>query len=63
MWDKVKPQAMAAILGVVVITLTGLLVGWRMDAVEIVTAALGGALGFMGGVTVQIYDKDKADGS
>jgi len=58
MWDKIKPQAMAAIMAAFGIGIFSLYVGMAMDKVEIITAVIGAAFGFLGGVTTQIYDKD-----
>ena len=53
---KIRPQIFASVLCGTLVALVGMLVGWQMDAVEVVTAIIGAVFGFLGGVSLKILD-------
>jgi ABC-type multidrug transport system permease subunit len=58
MLDKIRPQILAALLCATVFSLFGIWVGWQMEAVEIVTALIGGLFGFLGGVSLKVLESE-----
>jgi len=36
----------------------GMYIGWRMDAVEVVTAIAGSIFGFLGGVSLKVLENE-----
>lgn len=53
-----RPQILAAIICGTVFGSIALYVGWKMEAVEIVTAVIGSAFGFLGGVSLRLIDQE-----
>ena len=33
-------------------------IGWRMDAIEVLTALIGGLFGFLGGVSLKVLENE-----
>jgi ABC-type multidrug transport system permease subunit len=58
MFTKIRPQILVAILMATGFSVFGLWVGYKMEAVEIVTAIIGGLMGFLGGVSFKVLEGD-----
>ena len=56
MFTKIRPQVFLAILCGTAFGITGLLVGARMEAVEVVTATIGSVFGFLAGVSLKVLE-------
>ena len=56
MFAKIRPQVFLAILCGTVFGIVGMIVGMRMEAVEIVTAIAGSVFGFLGGVSLKVLE-------
>ena len=55
---KLRPQIFLAILCETVFSCTAMYVGMKMEAVEIVTAIVGGLCGFLGGVSLKVLENE-----
>ena len=55
---KVRPQILAAILCGTAFSLFAVWVGARMEAVEVVTAVIGGIFGFLVGVSLKVLENE-----
>jgi hypothetical protein len=53
---KWRPQVLTAIICGTAVSIMGLWVGVRMEAVEIVTAVIGSIFGFLAGVSMKILE-------
>lgn len=58
MFGTLRPQIFLAILCATAFSCLAIWVGWRMDAVEIVTAIVGGLFGFLGGVSLKVLENE-----
>jgi len=58
MFTKIRPQIALAIVCATAFSILGLYIGWKMEAVEIVTAIIGGLMGFLGGVSFKVLEGD-----
>lgn len=58
MSNKIRPQILAALLCGTVFSLFGVWVGLQMEAVEVVTAIIGGLFGFLGGVSLKVLESE-----
>ena len=58
MIGKLRPQIMASIIAGTVIACVALYIGFRMDAVEVVTAVVGSVFGFLAGVSFKILESE-----
>ena len=58
MMGKIRPQIMVGILCATVFSVVALWVGLEMEAVEIVTAVIGGIFGFLGGVSLKVLENE-----
>ena len=56
MFAKIRPQVFLAILCGTVFGIVGMIVGMRMEAVEIGTAIAGSVFGFLGGVSLKVLE-------
>lgn len=54
----IRPQVLAAILCATLIAVAALYIGYRMGAVEVVTAVIGAVFGFLAGVSYKVIDKE-----
>jgi len=57
-WGKFRPQIALAVICATVFSITALIVGMQMEAVEIVTAIVGGLFGFLGGVSLKVLENE-----
>ena len=55
---QVRPQIMAAIMCGTVFSMFAIWIGLKMEAVEIVTAIVGGLFGFLGGVSLKVLENE-----
>jgi LytS/YehU family sensor histidine kinase len=58
MLNKIRPQILAALLCATLFSLFAVWVGLKMDAVEVVTAIIGGLFGFLGGVSLKVLESE-----
>ena len=57
-FSKLRPQIIVAILCATLVAGMGMYLGWRMDAVEVVTAIAGSIFGFLGGVSLKVLENE-----
>ena len=55
---RIRPQILAALLCGTAFSLFGIWVGLQMEAVEVVTAIIGGLFGFLGGVSLKVLESE-----
>lgn len=55
---KLRPQIALAILCGTIFSLFAIWIGARMEAVEVVTAVIGGIFGFLGGVSLKVLENE-----
>ena len=55
---KLRPQIFLAILCATLFSCIAMYVGMKMEAVEIVTAIVGGLFGFLGGVSLKVLENE-----
>ena len=55
---KVRPQLLCAILCGTLFSIVAIYVGAQMEAVEVVTAVIGGIFGFLGGVSLKVLENE-----
>ena len=58
MIGKVRPQIFLAIICATLFSCIAMYVGMKMEAVEIVTAIVGGLFGFLGGVSLKVLENE-----
>tara|TARA_R110002020_G_scaffold285488_1_gene501014 strand:- start:229 stop:405 length:177 start_codon:yes stop_codon:yes gene_type:complete len=58
MIGKIRPQILVALLCGTVFSVVGLFIGLQMEAVEVVTAIIGGIFGFLGGVSLKVLENE-----
>ena len=58
MIGKIRPQILVAILSATVFSLFAAYLAYLMDAVEVMTAVIGGVFGLLGGVSLRIIDQE-----
>jgi len=58
MMGKLRPQIFLAIVCATAFSSFALFIGMRMEAVEIVTAIVGGLFGFLGGVSLKVLENE-----
>ena len=58
MIGKLRPQRFLAIVCAPVFSSFALYIGMKMEAVEIVTAIVGGLFGFLGGVSLKVLENE-----
>jgi len=61
MMGKIRPQILVAIVCATVFSMFASYLGYKMMATEILTAVVGGAFGFLGGVSLRILDTEGPD--
>ena len=54
---KIRPQILIAILCATVFSMFSAYLAFLMDAVEVMTAIIGGVFGMLGGVSLRIIDQ------
>ncbi len=57
-WGTLRPQIFIAIICATLFSIVALFVGVALDAVEIVTAVIGGLFGFLGGVSLKVLENE-----
>jgi len=57
-WGTLRPQIFIAIICATLFSVVALFVGVALDAVEIVTAVIGGLFGFLGGVSLKVLENE-----
>jgi len=55
---KIRPQILIGILCATVFSCIGLWVGVALEAVEVITAIIGGLFGFLGGVSLKVLENE-----
>jgi len=55
---KVRPQIFLAIICATLFSSLAIYIGMQMEAVEIVTAIVGGLFGFLGGVSLKVLENE-----
>jgi hypothetical protein len=55
---KLRPQIFLAIVCATIFSSLAMYVGMKMEAVEIVTATLGGLFGFLAGVSLKVLENE-----
>ena len=55
---RIRPQIFLAILAATIFSLFGMWVGYKMDAIEVLTALIGGLFGFLGGVSLKVLENE-----
>jgi|TARA_Y100000310_G_C20490670_1_gene719046 hypothetical protein len=58
MIGKLRPQIALAILCGTIFSITAIYIGAKMEAVEVVTAVIGGIFGFLGGVSLKVLENE-----
>jgi len=58
MVNRIRPQIALAILCGTIFSLFAIWVGAKMEAVEVVTAVIGGIFGFLGGVSLKVLENE-----
>jgi len=54
---KIRPQILVAILCATIFSMFAAFLAYKMDAVEVMTAIIGGVFGMLGGVSLRIIDQ------
>ena len=54
----IRPQILVGIICATIFGVSGLIVGVQMEAVEVVTAIIGGLFGFLGGVCLKVLENE-----
>tara|TARA_Y100000310_G_scaffold265259_1_gene276195 strand:+ start:618 stop:926 length:309 start_codon:yes stop_codon:yes gene_type:complete len=57
-WGLIRPQIFIAIICATIFSVAALIIGMQMDAVEIVTAVVGSFIGFLGGVSLKVIERE-----
>ena len=55
---KIRPQIFLAIICATAFSSLALYIGMKMEAVEVVTATLGGLFGFLAGVSLKVLENE-----
>ena len=58
MIGKIRPQILVAIVCATVFSLFAAYLAYKMDAVEVMTAVIGGVFGLLGGVSLRIIAQE-----
>jgi hypothetical protein len=61
MIGKIRPQILVSIICATMFSMFASYLGYKMGATEILTAVVGGAFGFLGGVSLRILDTEGPD--
>jgi len=61
MIGKIRPQILVSIVCATMFSMFASYLGYKMGATEILTAVVGGAFGFLGGVSLRILDTEGPD--
>jgi len=55
---RIRPQIFLAIIAATVFSTVGMYIGYKMNAVEVLTALIAGLMGFLGGVSLKILENE-----
>ena len=58
MINKLRPQILIALICATVFSCVVAWMGYKLEAIEVLTAVVGGALGFLGGVSLKLLDNE-----
>jgi ribulose 1,5-bisphosphate carboxylase large subunit-like protein len=58
MIEKLRPQILVAILCATIFSMFAAYLAYKMDAVEVMTAVIGGIFGLLGGVSLKVLDNE-----
>ena len=56
--SRVRPQIFLAIIAATTFSIIGMWLGYKMNAVEVLTALIGGLMGFLGGVSLKVLENE-----
>ena len=55
---RIRPQIFLAILAATIFSMFGAWWGYKMEAIEVLTALIGGLFGFLGGVSLKVLENE-----
>jgi hypothetical protein len=55
---RIRPQIFLAIISATLFSMFAAWIGWQMDAIEVLTAIIGGLFGFLGGVSLKVLENE-----
>jgi hypothetical protein len=55
---KLRPQIFLAILCATLFSMFAAWIGYKMGAIEVLTAIIGGVFGFLGGVSLKVLENE-----
>ncbi len=55
---KIRPQILVAIICATIFSMFASWLAYQMDAVEVMTAIIGGIFGFLGGVSLKVLENE-----
>ena len=55
---RIRPQIFLAIISATMFSMFAAWIGWQMDAIEVLTAIIGGLFGFLGGVSLKVLENE-----
>ena len=55
---RIRPQIFLAILAATIFSMFGMWVGYKMAAIEVLTALIGGLFGFLGGESRKVLENE-----
>tara|TARA_Y100000310_G_C20655534_1_gene801778 strand:+ start:2041 stop:2217 length:177 start_codon:yes stop_codon:yes gene_type:complete len=58
MVSRLRPQILAAIICATVFSCFAAWLGFRLGAIEVLTAVIGGVFGFLGGVSLKVLENE-----
>ena len=58
MIEKIRPQILIAILCATAFSMFAAWLGYKMGAIEVLTAIIGGIFGFLGGVSLKVLENE-----
>ena len=56
--SKLRPQILVSLLCATAFSIIAIWIGMKMEAIEIVTAVIGGIFGFLGGVSMKVLESE-----
>lgn len=56
--SKLRPQILVAIICATVFSMFAIYLGYKIGAIEVMTAIIGGIFGFLGGATMKILENE-----
>ena len=58
MMSRIRPQIFLAILCATTFSMFAAWIGYKMGAIEVLTAIIGGIFGFLGGVSLKVLENE-----